>query len=56
MRVTLLPYHNLGVSKMRNIGGKPVEFEPPSDEYVEKIKEYFEDEAGMTVEILGKVK
>ena len=55
-RVTLLPYHNLGVSKMRNIGGKPVEFEPPSDEYVEKIKEYFEDEAGMTVEILGKVK
>ena len=55
-RVTLLPYHNLGVSKMRNIGGEPVEFEPPSDEYVEKIKEYFEDEAGMTVEILGKVK
>ena len=24
-RVTLLPYHNLGVSKKRNIGGKPVD-------------------------------
>ncbi len=55
-RVTLLPYHNLGVSKMRNIGGNPIEFEPPSDEYVDKIKAYFEEEARMNVEILGKVK
>lgn len=54
-RVTLLPYHNLGVSKKRNIGGKPVEFAPPSEERVEKIKTYFETEAEMTVEILGKV-
>lgn len=54
-RVTLLPYHNLGVSKKRNIGGKPVEFVPPSEERVEEIKSYFETEAEMTVEILGKV-
>ncbi|HKM28509.1 MAG TPA: glycyl-radical enzyme activating protein [Anaerovoracaceae bacterium] len=55
-KVTLLPYHNLGVSKKRNIGGKPVDFEPPSDARVEEIKAYFEKEAGMDVEILGKVK
>lgn len=55
-KVTLLPYHNLGVSKKRNIGGKPVDFEPPTDERVEEIKAYFENQAGMTVEILGKVK
>lgn len=54
-RVTLLPYHNLGVSKMRNIGGKPVEFTPPPEERVDEIKAYFETEADMTVEILGKV-
>ena len=40
-RVTLLPYHNLGVSKKRNIGGKPVEFAPPSEERVEEIQVLF---------------
>lgn len=54
-KVTLLPYHNLGVSKKRNIGGKPVEFAPPSEERVGEIKSYFETTAGMTVEILGKI-
>lgn len=54
-RVTLLPYHNLGVSKMRNIGGTPEEFVPPSDERVEEIRAYFENNIGMSVEILGKV-
>ena len=54
-RVTLLPYHNLGVSKLRNIGGSPEEFAPPSDERVEEIKALFERECGMNVEILGKV-
>lgn len=54
-RVTLLPYHNLGVSKKRNIGGKPVNFQQPADERVSEIKAYFERHAGMTVEILGKV-
>lgn len=53
--VTLLPYHNLGVSKQRHIGGKPTEFQPPSEERVLEIKRYFEEYAGMEVEILGKV-
>lgn len=55
-RVTLLPYHDLGVSKMRNIGGTPVVFQPPSEQRVEEIRACFETEANMTVEILGKIK
>ena len=55
-RVTLLPYHNLGVSKSRNIGGMPEQFEPPAEKRVEEIKRYFETTANMQVEILGKVK
>lgn len=54
--VTLLPYHNLGITKMRNIGGIPVEFQPPSEQRVAEIKAYFESKADMTVEILGKSK
>lgn len=52
--VTLLPYHELGVSKMRNIGGTSVVFSPPTEARVEEIKALFEKEVGMTVEILGK--
>lgn len=55
-RVTLLPYHNLGVSKSRNIGGTPETFASPTEERVQEIKDYFETAAGMVVEILGKVK
>ena len=55
-RVTLLPYHNLGISKSRNIGGTPETFDPPTEERVQEIKDYFETAAGMVVEILGKVK
>lgn len=54
-RVTLLPYHNLGISKKKHIGGEQTQFEPPADEYVEEIKSYFERQAGMEVEILGKL-
>lgn len=54
-KVTLLPYHDLGVSKKNHIGGKGETFEPPTDEKVEAIKRYFEKEAGMEAEILGKV-
>ena len=54
-RVTLLPYHDLGVTKMRNIGGQPETFEAPSDGRVEEIRRFFREEAGMDVEILGKV-
>lgn len=53
-KVTLLPYHNLGITKMRNLGGVPVDFVTPSDEYVDKIKTYFIENAEMSVEILGK--
>ena len=54
-KLTLLPYHDLGNAKMRNIGGTPEEFKAPSDERMEKIRAFFRDEAGMDVEILGKV-
>lgn len=54
-KVTLLPYHNLGISKKKHIGGEQIEFAPPTDEYVDKIKNYFETYAGMEVEILGKL-
>ena len=54
-RVTLLPYHDLGVTKMRNIGGEPEVFAPPTDERVEEIRAVFRDNCGMDVEILGKV-
>lgn len=54
-KITLLPYHNLGISKMRNIGGAQETFSPPDDEYVEKIREYFTEKVGAEVEILGKL-
>ena len=53
--MTLLPYHNLGISKQRNIGGVQTEFETPSDERVAEIEDYFKTVLGMKVEILGKV-
>lgn len=53
--VTLLPYHDLGVSKLRNIGGQPETFSPPSDERLEEITALFRREADMDVEILGRV-
>ena len=52
--VTLLPYHKLGVSKKRNIGGEPEEFAPPSEERIAEIQDLFAS-VGMSVEILGKV-
>ena len=54
-RVTLLPYHILGASKKRNIGGDPVQFEAPTDERVDEIGRIFRERAGMYVEVLGKV-
>ena len=52
--LTLLPYHNLGMNKRRNLGETPEDFITPSDEYVARLKEFFETEAGMCVEVLGK--
>lgn len=40
-RVDLLPYHNLGIGKMKRIGGVQEEFEAPSDERMKEIKEVF---------------
>lgn len=54
-RVTLLPYHNLGMSKERNVGGQQQEFEAPDEKRVDEIKAYFEEQAKMNVEILGKL-
>jgi len=54
-RVTLLPYHVLGVSKKRHIGGVPREFSAPSDERLEEIRKILEENCGASVEIMGKV-
>jgi pyruvate formate lyase activating enzyme len=54
-RVTLLPYHNLGISKERNIGGRQTEFRPPGDERMKTIKNIFENTEGVDVEVLGGV-
>jgi len=54
-KVTLLPYHDLGVSKKRHIGGVQETFSAPTDEYIDKIFAYFQEEAGMEVEILGRL-
>ncbi len=54
-RVTLLPYHDLGRSKERNLGGFQPELQSPDEEYVEKIRRFFQEEKGLTVEILGKL-
>jgi pyruvate formate lyase activating enzyme len=38
---TLIPYHNLGVGKARNIGETMTSFEPPDDEALRRIKNEF---------------
>jgi pyruvate formate lyase activating enzyme len=53
-RVTLIPYHQLGVSKSRHIGKEPEVFQSPTEEQLEAIKAFFEKE-GIFAEILGKV-
>lgn len=53
--VTLLPYHDLGNSKKRNIGGVPDEFEAPTEERINEIEIYFKNEINLTTEILGRV-
>lgn len=54
-KVTLLPYHRLGISKEKNIGGCQTEFEPPGKERVKGILNQLVDGFGMDVEILGEV-
>jgi pyruvate formate lyase activating enzyme len=38
---TLIPYHNLGVGKARNIGAAMPSFEPPSGEALQRIQNLF---------------
>lgn len=54
-RVTLLPYHDLGISKARNIGGSQQAFSPPNDERLAEIQRAFETDVGAQVKILGRV-
>lgn len=54
-KVNLLPYHNLGISKKRNIGGVQDEFQPPQEERLTEIEVYFRDEINLEVAILGRV-
>lgn len=53
-KVTLLPYHNLGISKDRGIGKVQEEFETPSEEELGKIAEIIKTYSNATVEISGK--
>ncbi|MDD3289871.1 MAG: glycyl-radical enzyme activating protein [Eubacteriales bacterium] len=52
-KVTLLPYHTLGVSKSERIGEVAEVFEPPSPERLVQIRSLFEL-TGITVEVLGQ--
>lgn len=54
-KVTLLPYHDLGIVKARNIGAEQERFEAPSDERINEIAAYFKDVIGAEVEVLGRV-
>lgn len=50
--VTLLPYHELGISKRRNIGGEPEVFLAPTTERIRTIGDCFKA-CGIAVEVLG---
>lgn len=50
--VTLLPYHELGVSKCRNIGGGPEIFQTLKSERIEEISSFFNG-FGICTEVLG---
>ncbi|MCQ2553271.1 MAG: glycyl-radical enzyme activating protein [Clostridia bacterium] len=49
-KVTLLPYHPLGVNKMKNIGGHQERYEAPNDERLVDIMNEFKS-IGMDVEV-----
>ena len=51
-KVSLLGYHEMGVSKARNAGLEYQTFEAPSEERMETIKELYRN-AGIDVEISG---
>ena len=51
-RVTLLPYHSLGVTKAKHVGGEQERFEAPPPEHTEAIRQLFEA-GGMEAVISG---
>ena len=53
-RVNLLPYHSLGISKKRNVGGTQEEFEQPSEERISEIEIYLKHEINLQVGVLGR--
>ena len=53
-RATLLPYHDLGISKMNRLGRQQERFRPPSEERLEEIRTFMESE-GISIDILGRV-
>lgn len=52
-RVNLLPYHSLGISQKRNLGGDQEEFQQPSEERIGEIVNYF-NKINLNVEVLGR--
>ena len=53
--MNLLPYHNLGISKARNVGSTQDKFQPPTEERLKEIELYFKNEINMSVETLGGI-
>lgn len=51
-KVSILPYHNMGIAKGKEIGLVQQEFETPPDEVLIKTKEKFLEQ-GLQVEVLG---
>ncbi len=54
-RLDLLPYHSLGISKERNVGGTQEELEPPTEERLKEIELYFRNEMDLNVGIMGQL-
>lgn len=54
-RVNLLPYHSLGISKERNVGGMQEAFEEPTEERMTEIEIYFKNEINLDVKVLGRI-
>ncbi len=54
-RVNLLPYHNLGINKKKNMGGEQNRFSAPKEAWLKEIKNYFQQEIKLKVEILGVI-
>lgn len=52
-KVSLLPYHDNGISKYNNLRIAHREFHPPADEKLEEIRQLFED-SGIHTEIIGR--